>query len=220
MVSARSSATAPISIASATSAISSPAPTPVTPAPRTRRVSGSTSSLVVPSVRPMPSARPDAAHGKRGLVVRACRRAWPASRSARSRRPRDRCRRRTGSSAASKRHVVAGDHLGGDHALVRRLVREHRLADDVADREDVRDVGALLLVDRDEAALADRRRRPRRRRCRRRWGDGRRRPGCGRRPRPPTCRSRPSGRRVTASIAPCPSRMRCVAAARCACAAA
>ena len=32
---------------------------------------------------------------------------------------------------------------------------EHRLPDDVADGEDVPDVGALLLVDRDEPALVD-----------------------------------------------------------------
>jgi hypothetical protein len=32
-------------------------------------------------------------------------------------------------------------------------VRQHRLADDVADREDVRRVGAHLLVGRNEAAL-------------------------------------------------------------------
>jgi hypothetical protein len=36
-----------------------------------------------------------------------------------------------------------------------RLVRQHRLADDVADGEDVRHVGAHLHVHRDEAALAD-----------------------------------------------------------------
>ena len=40
--------------------------------------------------------------------------------------------------------------------LVHRLVRQHRLADDVADREDVRHVGAHLDVHRDEAAVADR----------------------------------------------------------------
>ena len=51
---------------------------------------------------------------------------------------------------------VSGDDLGGDLALVGRLVREHRLADDVADGEDVRHVGALLLVHRDEAALVRR----------------------------------------------------------------
>ena len=42
-------------------------------------------------------------------------------------------------------------HLG----FVRRLVREHRLPDDVADGEDVRHVRALLPVDGDEAALVD-----------------------------------------------------------------
>jgi hypothetical protein len=36
---------------------------------------------------------------------------------------------------------------------VHRLVRQHRLTDGVADREDVRHVGAHLLVSRDEAAL-------------------------------------------------------------------
>ena len=51
--------------------------------------------------------------------------------------------------------VAAGD-FRRDLALVRRLVGEHRLADDVADGEDVRHVGAHLLVDRDEAALVDR----------------------------------------------------------------
>jgi hypothetical protein len=40
--------------------------------------------------------------------------------------------------------------------LVHRLVRQHRLADDVADGEDVRHVGAHLHVHRDEAALVDR----------------------------------------------------------------
>src|SRR6185503_7874365 len=45
--------------------------------------------------------------------------------------------------------------LGRDLTLVRGLVRQHRLTDDVADREDVRNVRALLLVDRDQATLAD-----------------------------------------------------------------
>ena len=34
-------------------------------------------------------------------------------------------------------------------------MRQHRLANDVADGEDVQDVGAHLLFDRDEAALVD-----------------------------------------------------------------
>ena len=51
---------------------------------------------------------------------------------------------------------MAGGDLGRDLGLVGRLVGEHRLADHVADREDVGDVGALLPVDRDEAPLVDR----------------------------------------------------------------
>ncbi len=39
---------------------------------------------------------------------------------------------------------------------MRGFVRQHRLADDVADGEDVRRVGAHLPVDGDEAALVDR----------------------------------------------------------------
>lgn len=43
-------------------------------------------------------------------------------------------------------------HVG----LVHGLVRQHRLADDVADRKDVRHVGAHLAVDLDEAAVGHR----------------------------------------------------------------
>jgi hypothetical protein len=50
---------------------------------------------------------------------------------------------------------LTGGYLGGDPALVGRLVGQHRLAGDVPDRQDVRHVGALLLVDRDVAALVD-----------------------------------------------------------------
>ncbi len=50
---------------------------------------------------------------------------------------------------------MAARDLGRDLALVRGLVRQHRLADDVADGEDVVDVGAHLAVDGDEAALVD-----------------------------------------------------------------
>ena len=52
--------------------------------------------------------------------------------------------------------LVAARDLRRDLALVRRLVGEHRLADDVADREDMGNVGAHLPVDGDEAALVDR----------------------------------------------------------------
>ena len=50
---------------------------------------------------------------------------------------------------------MAGAVLGGDLAFVGGFVGEHGLADDVADGEDVGDVGALLFVDRDEPAFVD-----------------------------------------------------------------
>ena len=62
-VSPMSSASAPISSACTVSAISSPAFTPIIAAPSRRPGPGSKISLVRPSDRPMPSARPDAAHG-------------------------------------------------------------------------------------------------------------------------------------------------------------
>ena len=40
--------------------------------------------------------------------------------------------------------------------LVHCLVRQHRLADDIADREDVRHVGAHLIVDRNKTTVAHR----------------------------------------------------------------
>ena len=57
--------------------------------------------------------------------------------------------------ARRERDVLPRHHFDRDAPLVRRLVREHRLADDVADREDRRLVRAALLVDHDEAALID-----------------------------------------------------------------
>jgi hypothetical protein len=59
-----SSALAPISIASAASAIRSPAFAPTMPAPKSRPLASSNGSLVRPSGRAMLSARPDAAQGK------------------------------------------------------------------------------------------------------------------------------------------------------------
>ena len=51
--------------------------------------------------------------------------------------------------------LVAAGILRSNFRFVRGLVREHRLADDVTDREDVRHVRAHLLVDGDEAACID-----------------------------------------------------------------
>ena len=60
-----------------------------------------------------------------------------------------------GNHARIEGALVPGDDFGGHLGLVRGLVGQHRLADDVADGEDMRHVGAHLLVHRDEAALAD-----------------------------------------------------------------
>ena len=57
--------------------------------------------------------------------------------------------------AGVEERLLAGGGLGCDVAFVHRLVRQHRLADDIADGEDVRHVGAHLLVDFDEAAIGD-----------------------------------------------------------------
>jgi hypothetical protein len=51
--------------------------------------------------------------------------------------------------------LVAGGDFGGDVRFMHRLVGQHRVADDVADGEDVRHVGAHLGIDRDEAAVGD-----------------------------------------------------------------
>jgi hypothetical protein len=51
--------------------------------------------------------------------------------------------------------LLPGGHFRRQLCLVGRLVRQHRLPDDVADRVDVRQVGAHLPVDLDEAAIAD-----------------------------------------------------------------
>ena len=63
MVWPMSLASQPISMARASSAIRSPACTPTMPAPMMRSLASSKMSLVKPSVRPMPTARPEAAHG-------------------------------------------------------------------------------------------------------------------------------------------------------------
>ena len=48
---------------------------------------------------------------------------------------------------------LAGDHFGRHMPLVHRLVRQHGLARDVANGEDVRHVGAHLNVDVDEITI-------------------------------------------------------------------
>jgi hypothetical protein len=64
IVSAMSAASAPISMASAASAMRSPAFGPTMPQPMMRSVASSNRTLVTPSSRPSESDRPLAAHGK------------------------------------------------------------------------------------------------------------------------------------------------------------
>ncbi len=46
-----------------------------------------------------------------------------------------------------------GDNFSGNVTFVNAFVRQHRLTDDIADREDVRHVGAQLFVNADEATV-------------------------------------------------------------------
>src|ERR1700754_2534103 len=51
--------------------------------------------------------------------------------------------------------LLARRRFGGHLGFVRGLVRQHGLADEVADGEDVLDVGTHLAIDRDGAAVGD-----------------------------------------------------------------
>ncbi len=150
-----SSASAPISIASAASAIRSPAFGPTMPAPSRRSLVLVEQQLGQALGAGEPSARPRGRPGKAPLPylmpLRLGLGLGQADPGDLGIGVGDR-----GDAPGVEEAVLAGGDLGRDLGLVGRLVREHRLADDVADREDVRDVGALLAVDRDEAALVDR----------------------------------------------------------------
>ena len=130
---------------STASAISSPASTPTIPAPSTRpRLRLERGASSARPGRPASARGPTPPTGTRRL---SC--SMPSAFAARlgEARPGD-LGVRVGDRRDRDRVVpgagLARDHLGGDLALVRGLVREHRLADDVADREDVRDVRAQL----------------------------------------------------------------------------
>ena len=84
-------------------------------------------------------------------------RPWLRPRSGRPTPLPDRCRPPTGSRARrSSAFCRRAPTSAATWRFVHGLVRQHRLADDVADREDVRHVGAHLHVDRDEAAVGHR----------------------------------------------------------------
>ena len=134
------------------SAISSPAPDPTMPTPRTRSVSGSISILVMPSTRSIAIARPDAGQGKRTTsTLRPSCSAWVSVRPAHA-------IFRVGEHHGRNRQrledrLVAGNGLDRDARFVRRFVRQHRLARDVANREYRRLLGSALKIGLDEAAI-------------------------------------------------------------------
>ena len=134
-------AVAPISIASTPSAISSPAPGPTMPTPRMRSVSGSRISFVRPSVRSSVIARPEAPHGNFAtrhlpLLLPGLRLGQAAHASSGS------VNTTAGIARGSNATFWPAITSTADAPFVRRLVREHRLADDVADGEDRRLVRA------------------------------------------------------------------------------
>ena len=153
MVSTRSPTAAPISMANTASEIRSPAPAPTMPQPSRRSFAGSMIHLVRPSVRPTACARPLAAQGNWATeTARFCRSASvcvnPAQAISGSVKT-------TAGMAGREGDGMAGKRLDGRLSLVRRLVRQHRLARGVADGEDVRVTGAALAVDDEEALRID-----------------------------------------------------------------
>ena len=190
MVSPMSAASAPVSMARAASAMRSPALGPTIPAPMTRSVVSSNRTLVRPSSRPEGQGAAGRGPGEHALAVLD-----PGGFGLVLGDPDpgdlgvgvgD-----AGDDGGVEVAGVPGGVLGGDLALVGGLVREHRLADDVADGEDVRRrwCAAACRPGRTRA----RRRTPRRRRPRSPCRSG------GGRPRRAPCRT-------PRSRGPCPAR--------------
>ena len=125
MVLPMSVASAPISTASASSLMRSPAPVPTMPPPTMRWLSASKISLVKPSSRALAMARPEAAHGKfrhadlgAVLLRLVLGQADPGDLRVGVGDRRD--------DARVEMRFLARRRLGGDVAFVHRLVREHR----------------------------------------------------------------------------------------------
>ena len=139
-------------MASVPSEISSPAPTPAIPTPRMRSVSGSMISFVKPSGRSSVVARPEAAHGYFAISIGMF--CFFASVSVSPVQASSGIGKDHGRNRARLEHRRLAVNRFDRHArFVRRLVREHRIAGDVADGEDRRLGGPALRVDFDEAAL-------------------------------------------------------------------
>ena len=149
-----SSASHPISMASAASAMRSPALGPTIAQPMRRPVSSSHSVLVsalVAAQRQRAAARRPRKH--RLAVADPFRlgfRLGDADPGDLGVGVGDR-----GDDLGVERRFLPARRFRRDLALVRGFVGEHRRTDDVADGEDVGDVGAHLLVDGDKAARVD-----------------------------------------------------------------
>ena len=223
MVRPRSCASEPTSIACTASAISSPALGPTMPAPEQPPCLGLDEQLrqaVVAALGQRRGPRPPTGRtpSRRRGPAPALRLGQPGPGDLRVRigdvrdRPRVPC------------DVVAGDDLGRHLGLVRGLVGEHRLADHVADREDVAARSCASGDRRDEAALVDRDARRLGADARRRSAAARPRRGYGRRS-GPRAHFRPQTRRSARPRPPSRRRPACRggsprSAPRCACAAA
>ena len=144
----------PISRARHASAIISEAPAPVMATPRTRPEDLSWMSLVTPSVRPMPAARPEA---PQGILTMPTSRAVGLGLLLGDAAPGDlgirmddhRIYRRVEGGVAS------GDDLAAHATLVNGPIREQRGAGDVADRVDAGIGRAHLIVDGDETRVVE-----------------------------------------------------------------
>ena len=139
-------------MASVPSEISSPAPTPTMPTPRMRSVSGSMIELRQ-AVGPIERRR---APGRRPRILRDLDRDVLLLRVGLGQTGPGQLgigEDHGGNRARLEHRRLAVNRFDGDARLVRRLVREHRIAGDVADGEDRRLGRAALPVDFDEAAL-------------------------------------------------------------------
>ena len=157
-----------------------------------RPLSSSHNVFVKPSSRPSDSERPLADHGNTALPYRipfglgfGLGEADPGDFGVRIGDRRDRL--------GVERRFLPACRFRSDLALVRGFMSEHRLTHDVADGENVGDVGAHLLVDGDKAALVDCDARVLRADQRRRLAGGRPTLTSRRKPRFP-CRPRPHKR--------------------------
>ena len=159
MVMARSRADADISMASIASAEHLTCfRRPTMPTPSTRSVSGSTMSLVSPSL-PAEGRRPVRTPPRGNfpdgdLLALFCFLRFRLRQAAPGDLRIGKHHRRDGSGVENGR--LSRQHFGNDSAFIGGLVRQHRLAGNVADGEDVRHARPPLAIHLDEPALVHR----------------------------------------------------------------